>query len=150
MPFEVIGYSSPLANDLSLSPSLSLSLSLSLPPPPLGLIGYYLATAAEDGVKLWDLRKLKNFRNIEGGGPIHVVQFDYSGQYLAVGGAELRIFGTKQDWSVVKTIPDSSGSGRVNDVKFGPDCKFLAVASGDRNLRLYGTPVHAASSGTNH
>ena len=24
--------------------------------------GYYMATAATDGVKLWDLRKLKNFR----------------------------------------------------------------------------------------
>ncbi|KAK1575263.1 hypothetical protein Q3G72_003927 [Acer saccharum] len=27
--------------------------------------GYYLATAASDGVKLWDLRKLKNFRSFE-------------------------------------------------------------------------------------
>ncbi len=24
--------------------------------------GYYLATGSKDGVKLWDLRKLKNFR----------------------------------------------------------------------------------------
>ena len=27
--------------------------------------GYYLATAAEDGAKLWDLRKLKNFKSLE-------------------------------------------------------------------------------------
>jgi len=28
--------------------------------------GYYLATAADDAsVKLWDLRKLKNFKNIQ-------------------------------------------------------------------------------------
>ena len=27
--------------------------------------GYYLATTADDGVKLWDLRKLKNFKSIE-------------------------------------------------------------------------------------
>ena len=27
--------------------------------------GYYLATAAEDGVKLWDLRKLKNFKSLD-------------------------------------------------------------------------------------
>lgn len=26
--------------------------------------GYYLATCAADGVKLWDLRKLKNFKTI--------------------------------------------------------------------------------------
>lgn len=29
------------------------------------VIGYYLATSADDSVvKLWDLRKLKNFKNI--------------------------------------------------------------------------------------
>lgn len=27
--------------------------------------GYYLATAADDGVKLWDLRKLKNFKSLD-------------------------------------------------------------------------------------
>ena len=27
--------------------------------------GYYLATAADDGVKLWDLRKLKNFKTMD-------------------------------------------------------------------------------------
>ncbi len=27
--------------------------------------GYYLATAADDGVKLWDLRKLKNFQSLD-------------------------------------------------------------------------------------
>ena len=27
--------------------------------------GYYLASAAQDGVKLWDLRKLKNFKTLE-------------------------------------------------------------------------------------
>ena len=26
--------------------------------------GYYLATSAADGVKLWDLRKLRNFREL--------------------------------------------------------------------------------------
>ena len=32
---------------------------------PLSLSGYYLATAADDNcVKLWDLRKLKNFKTI--------------------------------------------------------------------------------------
>ena len=30
--------------------------------------GYYLATTADDGVKLWDLRKLKNFKTLHRGG----------------------------------------------------------------------------------
>ena len=33
---------------------------------PLSLLGYYLATAADDNcVKLWDLRKLKNFKTLQ-------------------------------------------------------------------------------------
>ena len=35
-------------------------------PSPLFLQGYYLATAADDNcVKLWDLRKLKNFKTLQ-------------------------------------------------------------------------------------
>lgn len=47
---------------------------------------YFLATSASDGVKLWDLRKLKNFRTLtpyEGGAPCTSVNFDHSGVHLA-------------------------------------------------------------------
>ena len=53
-----------------------------------------MASAASDGVKLWDLRKLRNFQSLapytgEGGagGATSAVAFDFSGLYLAVGGA---------------------------------------------------------------
>jgi pre-mRNA-processing factor 19 len=49
---------------------------------------YFLATSASDGVKLWDLRKLKNFRTLtpyEGGAPCTSVDFDHSGVHLAAG-----------------------------------------------------------------
>ena len=56
--------------------------------------GYYLATAAEDAcVKLWDLRKLKNFKTIALEQEDYVVRdlcFDQSGQYLAVAGSDVR------------------------------------------------------------
>ena len=55
--------------------------------------GYYLATAADDGViKLWDLRKLKNFKTIEleSGYQVKDVSFDRSGTYLAVAGKDVR------------------------------------------------------------
>ena len=55
--------------------------------------GYYLATGAADAtVKLWDLRKLKNFQTLQpaGGAAVHAVRFDYSGGFLAVGSAEFR------------------------------------------------------------
>lgn len=59
--------------------------------------GYYLATAAGDYcVRLWDLRKLKNFKTLplENGYEIKDLSFDQSGTYLAVAGTDVRyVFG---------------------------------------------------------
>lgn len=55
--------------------------------------GYYLATAADDAcVKLWDLRKLKNFKTLQldEGYQIKDLCFDQSGTYLAVAGTDIR------------------------------------------------------------
>ncbi|XP_031268543.1 pre-mRNA-processing factor 19 homolog 1-like [Pistacia vera] len=108
--------------------------------------GYYLATAAHDGVKLWDLRKLKNFRSFEfndSDTPTNSVDFDHSGSYLAIAGADIRIHqvaSVKADWNCIKTFPDLSGTGKATCVKFGPDAKYIAVGSMDRNLRFFGLP----------
>lgn len=63
--------------------SLSLSPTLS---------SYYLATAGEDSqVKLWDLRKLKNFKTINvGSGDVQSLTFDMSGTYLAMAGTTIQ------------------------------------------------------------
>ncbi|GFZ10713.1 MOS4-associated complex 3B [Actinidia rufa] len=127
--------------------------------------GYFLATAAHDGVKLWDLRKLRNFRtftpydentptqcvqeNLSGtmydisSIPFSVVEFDHSGSYLAVAGSDIRVYqvaNVKSEWNCIKTFPDLSGTGKATSVKFGPDAKYLAVGSMDRNLRIFGLP----------
>ncbi|CAM6129516.1 unnamed protein product [Calypogeia fissa] len=113
--------------------------------------GYFLATAASDGVKLWDLRKLKNFRSFapyDSSTPTNTVEFDFSGSYLAVGGSDIRIYqvaSVKQEWNTVKTFPDLSGTGKVTSVRFGPDANYLAVATNDHNLRILGTPPSTAS-----
>ena len=55
--------------------------------------GFYMATGAADAtVKLWDLRKTKNFHTITpaAGGTISSVQFDYTGQFLTVGSNDVR------------------------------------------------------------
>lgn len=109
--------------------------------------GYFLATAAHDGVKLWDLRKLKNFRSFtpyDKDTPTNAVEFDFSGNYLAIAGSDIRIYqaaGVKQDWITIKTLPDLSGTGKVTSARFGPNANYLAVGTGDRNLRIFGVPT---------
>ncbi|PKA55056.1 U-box domain-containing protein 72 [Apostasia shenzhenica] len=108
--------------------------------------GYFLATAALDGVKLWDLRKLKNFRSFapyDSNTSTNAVEFDYSGSYLAIAGSDIRVYqvaNVKLEWNLIKNIPDLSGTGKVTCVKFGSDAKYMAVGSMDRNLRIFGLP----------
>ncbi|XP_010475111.1 PREDICTED: pre-mRNA-processing factor 19 homolog 1 [Camelina sativa] len=104
--------------------------------------GYFLATAALDGVRLWDLRKLKNFRTFDFP-DANSVEFDHSGSYLGIAASDIRVFQTasvKAEWNPIKTLPDLSGTGKATCVKFGPDSKYIAVASMDRNLRIFGLP----------
>ena len=87
--------------------------------------GYYLATAADDNcVKLWDLRKLKNFKTLQMDEGYEVTSiealcsnsfltkilmrsqvrdlcFDSSGTYLAVAGSDVRVYLCKQ-WNELK------------------------------------------------
>ncbi|XP_020094280.1 pre-mRNA-processing factor 19-like [Ananas comosus] len=108
--------------------------------------GYFLATAATDGVKLWDLRKLRNFRSFspyDSNTPTNSVEFDSSGSYLAIAGSDIRVYqvaNVKMEWNLIKTFPDLSGTGKVTSVKFGADAKYMAVGSMDRNLRIFGLP----------
>lgn len=99
--------------------------------------GYYLATAAEDSaVRLWDLRKLENFKtiNLDEGKKVTSLDFDYSGQYLAVGGSDARVYASKT-WNLLKTWSDHSST--CTSIKFGIDAKFVMTGSLDRNLRVF-------------
>jgi pre-mRNA-processing factor 19 len=111
--------------------------------------GYYMASAAVDGVKLWDLRKLKNFKSLTpygdaaaaGGGKngskaVTAVKFDKSGLFLAVGGADARVYGTKQEWEVLKEFGDVPKKG-VCSLAWGTDAKSLLVGAADHNLRVF-------------
>jgi pre-mRNA-processing factor 19 len=101
--------------------------------------GYHLATCAADGVKLWDLRKVKVFKTLTpyDGAPTAAVKFDTSGLYLGVGGVDARVYGVKQDWEVVATYTDIKKAATA--LAWTPDAKELLVCSMDRNLRTYGT-----------
>mmetsp|Transcript_9892 Transcript_9892/g.11421 ORF Transcript_9892/g.11421 Transcript_9892/m.11421 type:complete len:503 (-) Transcript_9892:1036-2544(-) len=103
--------------------------------------GYHLATCAADGIRLWDLRKPKCFKTFNPyaqGTATNCVKFDYSGMYLGVGGGDVKIYGVKSgDVKVIKEFQDVPKA--VTALSFGTNAKMVAVASKDRNLRLYST-----------
>jgi pre-mRNA-processing factor 19 len=101
--------------------------------------GYYLASAGTDGVKIWDLRKLKSIQSLTPFGDdkgATSVSFDTSGLYLGVGGPSAAIYGVKKDWSIVKTFEDMPKKG-VHAVAWGQDARQFVVGAADHNLRLY-------------
>lgn len=100
--------------------------------------GYYLATSSNDStVKLWDLRKLKNFKTLEfeSGFNANSLCFDQSGSYLAVGGNDVRVFQTNKEWTHLKTLTDHSAA--VTGVAFQQHASQLYSVSMDRSLKTY-------------
>uniref|UniRef100_A0A8D2ZKK6 Pre-mRNA-processing factor 19 n=1 Tax=Scophthalmus maximus TaxID=52904 RepID=A0A8D2ZKK6_SCOMX len=87
-------------------------------------------------VKLWDLRKLKNFKTItlDNNYEVKSLVFDQSGTYLAVGGSDIRVYICKQ-WSEVLNFTDHTGL--VTGVAFGENAQFLTSAGMDRSLKFY-------------
>ncbi|RUS85880.1 hypothetical protein EGW08_006364 [Elysia chlorotica] len=99
---------------------------------------YYLATSAEDSVvKLWDLRKLKNFKTLqlEDGYEVKGLCFDQSGTYLAVAGSDVRVYLCKQ-WSELAVFNDHTAA--ATGVCFGQNSSFLASVSMDRSVKFFG------------
>ncbi len=95
--------------------------------------GYYLATSAKDGVKVWDLRKSKIVHEIDHAGASGVA-FDHSGSYLATAGANARIYQVKGKWEMLKEF-DLKKAAKA--VAFGTDARSLVVGSADHNLRIF-------------
>lgn len=99
--------------------------------------GYYLATGDEKGsVKLWDLRKLQNFHNIDSKSKDAVgsLEFDASGSYLAVNGGDVSMYTCKQ-WELVKSWSDHTKD--VTGFKFGKNADFFVTASKDRSFKVF-------------
>lgn len=74
-----------------------------------------------------------------------VAAYDYSSQFLAVGGQDLRVYAPKQDWSVIKAFPDLPKKG-VLSLAWSPLARSIVVGGGDHNLRVF-TEALSASTG---
>ncbi|KAI7866575.1 WD40-repeat-containing domain protein [Spinellus fusiger] len=102
--------------------------------------GYILATASEDNlVKIWDLRKLANTKTftLDEGYKVHSLSFDHYGQYLAVGGSDVRILKAK-DGSPITAFTDNTAE--VTGLKWSPAADSLLAAGLDRTLRYFSAP----------
>ncbi|KAL6057393.1 Pre-mRNA-processing factor 19 [Balamuthia mandrillaris] len=102
--------------------------------------GFFMASAADDNtIKMWDLRKLKKgaLQTISLDDPASSVSFDYSGQHLAVAGADLRVYSIEGEATLVETLVLSDFGAPVTDAQFGPNASFLAATSMDRTLRFF-------------
>lgn len=55
------------------------------------------------------------------------VKFDYSGQYLAVGGQDARVYGVKQDWALLATMSDLPKKVRMLEYTWSSQIARLAV-----------------------
>ncbi|OAF68865.1 hypothetical protein A3Q56_03400 [Intoshia linei] len=116
-------------------------ISLSFSENVILVLGYYLASATHDGIlKLWDLRKLKNFKSINLNKPqldytINDISFDKSGCYLCVAGTDLRLYSSKH-WEMINSFENHSEL--VTSARFGLNSNRVYSVSLDRTLNLYG------------
>lgn len=98
--------------------------------------GYYMASSGAEGVKVWDLRKLKTIQSLESKYPVEAVAFDYSGLYLGVGSKDAKVYAVKQNWDIVKEFTDVPKKG-VYSMAWANDAKSMLVGGSDHNLRLF-------------
>lgn len=99
--------------------------------------GVWLAvvTRGQTGVSIWDLRKAAVLKTIETRSPVLCIRFDYTGQYLAIGGPSgLAVHfyqkSAKKWTQLVETATAAS------DAVWGPECSSLAVRTLEGGLSL--------------
>jgi len=100
--------------------------------------GYHLAASSADGtVRVFDLRKTQLLNEFASpGSTVHRVKYDYSGQYLASAGPDLRVYQSKS-WEVLAAL--KSHSKDVMDLEWGKNAKHLVSVSKDRCLKFFGS-----------
>lgn len=102
--------------------------------------GYLMSSSSQDGVKIWDLRKLKCIKDIKTSRPAHTTRFEPSGGYLAIGSNILQLFRGKMDFSLIREFACTEPFDiheRAQSLCFGNDASFIAMGTEDHNLRIF-------------
>ena len=100
--------------------------------------GFFIATTADDGAQVWDLRKFKSVKQFAFNAAT-CVAFDYSGTYLAVAGADsLAVFQPKPKQDSESLLDVSKlPKGGVSTISWMRDAKGLWVGGRkDHTLKL--------------
>lgn len=89
-------------------------------------------------VKIWDLRKLANTKTftLDDSYKVNTLSFDNYGQYLAIGGTDLRVVKAK-DGSPIATFENDKSE--ITGVHWSPLAQGLMTSSLDRSVRIYGS-----------
>lgn len=104
--------------------------------------GYFVAVAAKGSptVAVWDLRKLKQVGSIAVASPeddaTPIVKFDPALQFLAVVGADVRIYAQKT-WEELKVF-DEGIAGQITGAAWDPRNGDLVTVGLDRTMRVFG------------
>jgi len=100
------------------------------------------SASADNSLKMWDLRKLKDFSTPlqsfqfpESDVSPQSVNFDHSGVFLVCAGDHIRVFVSK---SLEQIGLYTGHTGVSTAAKFGPDSLWFASTSMDRTLKFWG------------
>lgn len=99
--------------------------------------GFHLATASRSNeVRLWDLRRLKNFKTLTLSESFKVrhLEFDKSGQYLCVTGNDVRVFKIKE-WNEITR--QTKHTDDVTCCKWGVLASEIVTSSLDRTVKIF-------------
>eukprot|EP00210_Caulerpa_lentillifera_P004417 g4214.t1 len=98
--------------------------------------GIHMASASNEVVKLWDVRKMEVFKDLDLESSSSLA-YDYEGRYLAIGGdKEIKILDSLKDYEEVAKFKDFPGA--VKCVEFGENSTNIIAGSTDHNLRMFG------------
>lgn len=98
--------------------------------------GVHMASVSNEVVKLWDIRKMEVFKDLEFEANTSL-NFDHEGRYLAIGGEMLiHVLDSQQDYEEIVKFKDLPGA--VKSIEFGENSTSIIVGSTDHNLRIFG------------
>lgn len=99
--------------------------------------GYHMASSSADNtVKIWDLRKLAEFKSISCSDRVSALSFDHSGKFLAHAYFNCVQINAVKDWT---TVCELKVDDDIRALSWAVNAEFLVAASSGGGLDLFGS-----------